>query len=75
MIRNDKIDYIQFEVNHCTLASRVNFRDYWDLLADKYVFYRELGGFHGLYHIKEYNVFYENHYATNYLLVRKGAHI
>ena len=40
MIEKDKIKYIQFEFGGCNIDSRTYFRDFWELLHDKYEFFR-----------------------------------
>jgi FkbM family methyltransferase len=69
------IDIIQIEHNRCAIAAKVFLKDYWDLLSDKYDFYRQLSRNHGLYHIKNYDIYLENFTYINYILVKKDIKI
>lgn len=40
MIKEDKINIIQFEFNEMNIVSRVFLKDFYDLLSEKYEFYR-----------------------------------
>lgn len=71
LIKEWKIDFIQFEFNNCAISSRIFFKDYRFLLKDYYDFYRELSYNHWLYQIENYNIGLETFYATNYFLIKK----
>jgi FkbM family methyltransferase len=51
-IKANRVDMIQFEFNEMNMASRVFFKDFWDLLPN-YDFYRMLPG--GLLPLRRYN--------------------
>lgn len=70
MIDAGKVDVIQIEFGGCNIDSRTYFRDFWNLLNDKYTVYRVL--LDGLEEIKEYGDILEIFFCTNYLFVRKG---
>lgn len=53
MIRNKKIDFIQFEFGGCNIDSRTYFQDFWYLLKDNYKIYRIVRD--GLVQIHQYN--------------------
>jgi len=53
MIKNDLVDIIQFEFGEMNVASRVFFKDFYDLLSEKYLLYRLLPN--GLLPVKEYD--------------------
>lgn len=70
LIKWGKIGIIQFEFNRCNIASKVFFKDFYDLLWDTYDFYRILPNW--LYKIKEYNYLYlEIFIYSNYVAINK----
>jgi FkbM family methyltransferase len=69
MMNLDAIDFIQFEFSHCNIASRTYFKDFFDLLSEKYKLYRIVKN--GLYPIDRYKEMYEIFYVTNYLAEHK----
>lgn len=64
-----KIDFIQFEFGESMIDSRVFFRDFWQLLNEKYSIYRILPS--GLREIKKYSESMEIFYCVNFLAVSK----
>jgi FkbM family methyltransferase len=74
LLKDDKVDFIQFEFGQCSIASRTYFHDFHKLLGDKYRLYRILRK--GLqlmegYHPKQ-EIFVS---SANYLAVRNGMSI
>jgi FkbM family methyltransferase len=69
MIRNRKIDFIQFEFGGCNIDSRTFFQDFFYLLKDNYTLYRILKN--GLFEITEYKETYEIFITANYLAITK----
>lgn len=63
------IQAIQIEFGICDIDSRVFFKDFWQLLNDKYNVYRITKD--GLFKIKGYWELLEVFYYSNYLFVRK----
>ncbi len=68
-----KIKFIQFEFDEPNIQNRVFFKDFWDLLNDKYYIYHSL--FNGLVQIKDYDYTLENFRCMNYLAIRKDIKI
>lgn len=70
MLDGGRVDALQFEFGAANVESRTFFRDFFDLLADRYVLYRVLQN--GLHAVPEYRETYEVFKrATNYLGVRR----
>ena len=69
MLKNKKIDFIQLEFGIRNIDSKVFFRDFWDLLAQDYLFYRILPG--GIALIKNYKENLEIFTGINYILELK----
>jgi FkbM family methyltransferase len=69
MIRNKKIDVIQFEFGGCNIDSRTYFQDFFYLLKDNYHIFRILKD--GLYELPTYTESYEIFITINYLAVKK----
>ena len=69
MIRNRKIDFIQFEFGGCNIDSRTFFQDFFYMLKDNYALYRILKN--GLFEITEYKETYEIFITANYLAIIK----
>lgn len=69
LINSKKIDFIQFEFGGSNIDSRTYFRDFWEMLQDKYDFYRIVKN--GLYPIKKYSEACEIFDTINYLLELK----
>jgi len=69
MLETNKVRFIQFEFGGCDIDSRTFFKDFYNLLKDKYILYRILQ--HGLYEIKNYSETYELFITANYLAERK----
>lgn len=68
-IKNNKIQYIQFEFGGCNIDSRTFFQDFWYFLKDNYRIYRIT--VEGLYEIKEYKELYEIFMLTNFLAEKR----
>lgn len=69
MLSNDRVGAIQIEFGGCNIDSRVFFRDFWNLLHEKYLVYRITGG--GLFPVTNYAEMLEIFSCTNYLFVHK----
>ena len=69
LINSKNIDFIQFEFGGSNIDSRTYFRDFWDMLHDKYDFYRIVKD--GLFPIKKYSEACEIFDTINYLLELK----
>ena len=69
LIKNKKIDYIQFEFGGTNIDSKTYFRDFYYLLNDNYKIYRILKD--GLFEIATYKETYEIFSAINYLAIKK----
>lgn len=69
MLANNAINIIQIEFGGCNIDSRIFFRDFWNILHEKYKFYRIVCD--GLRPIDEYLETNELFTCTNYLIVRK----
>lgn len=70
MIKNNKIDFIQFEFGGTNIDSKTFFQNYFYLLKDDYHIYRILKD--GLYEIKKYSEIREVYLLVNYLAERKN---
>ncbi|MBK7384684.1 MAG: FkbM family methyltransferase [Flavobacteriales bacterium] len=70
MIREGRIDHIQFEFGGANVDSRTYFRDFYSLLKDKFTLYRIVRN--GLRPIPYYKEAYEQFQTINYLAERKG---
>jgi FkbM family methyltransferase len=71
MLNNKKISFIQFEFGIRDVDSKVFFRDFWDLLHDKYNFYRIFNK--GIYPINEYKEKLEIFTGMNYFCELKKS--
>jgi len=69
MIRNKKIDFIQFEFGGCNMDSRTYFQDFYYLLKDNYTIYRILKD--DIYELSNYREIYEIFIPTNFLAIKK----
>jgi FkbM family methyltransferase len=69
MIKDGKIDYIQFEFGGCNIDSRTYFQDFYYLMKDNYKIYRILNN--GIYELSNYKEIYEVFITVNYLAIRK----
>ncbi|HSD07372.1 FkbM family methyltransferase [Flavobacterium sp.] len=69
LIKNNKIDFIQFEFGGCNIDSRTYFQDFYYLLKEDFYIYRILKD--GLYKIENYKEMYETFITTNFLAERK----
>lgn len=65
MLRAKKLRFVQFEVTKCNLASRVFFKDFWDLLGSDFTIYRVLP--QGLRKIDRYETQLEVFAEANFL--------
>jgi FkbM family methyltransferase len=70
LLKNKKIDFIQFEFGGCNIDSRTYFQDFWYLLNEDYHFYRILKN--GLRPIANYKETLEIFTTINYLLEKKN---
>lgn len=69
MIRDNRIDVIQFEFGGCNIDSRTYFQEFYYLLKDKYHIYRILKD--GLLEMPTYKETYEIFITINYLALKK----
>lgn len=69
MLEQNRIGAIQIEFGGCNIDARIFFRDFWDLLHDRFFVYRLVKD--GLYRIKKYDERLECFACTNYLFVCK----
>lgn len=70
MIDNKQIKFIQFEFSDMNIISKTTFKDFWDLLSENYIIYRECKD--GLYELKSYNTLNcEIYYPNNFLAEAK----
>lgn len=69
LLRNRKIQYIQFEFGGTDIDSRHFFRDFWNFLSNDYTIYRILPN--SIYHIKNYSEDLEIFSANNFLAIMK----
>ena len=69
MLKNGRIECIQFETDEPNIENRIFFKDFWNLLHDKYRLYHSL--YNGLIEIKEYHYSLENFNCMNYLAIKK----
>lgn len=69
MLERQKIKVIQFEFDEPNIANRIFFKDFWDLLHEKYTIYHSL--YNGLIKIEKYHYSLENFNCMNYLAVLK----
>ncbi len=72
-LASGKIKFIQFEFDEPNIENRMFFRDFWNLLNDKYYIYHSL--FNGLIQIKDYDYTLENYRCMNYLAIKKDIKI
>jgi len=70
MIREGRIDFIQFEFGDTFLHTPYHFVDFWDYLSSRYVLYRILR--HGLTELKRYSHDLEIYKNANFLSIRKS---
>ena len=69
MLRDGRIDFIQFEFGGTCIDSKVFFRDYWILLHERYRIYRILKN--GIVEIKRYTEHEEIFCTMNFLAEKK----
>ena len=69
MLEINAIKFIQFEIDQPSIENKIFFKDFWDLLSEKYDLYQSL--FNGLVLIDEYNYEMENFRCMNYLAILK----
>ncbi len=70
LIKNDAIDFIQFEFGGCNIDSRTFFKDFYYLLNEKYKIYRIVRD--GLFEVKNYKETYEIFTTINFLAERRA---
>ncbi len=69
MINKWKIDAIEFEFLRQNISARVFMKDFWDLLSEKYEFYRILP--HNIYKIDSYSHLLEIYCLSNFVCLKK----
>jgi hypothetical protein len=69
MLDENKIKAIQFEFGGCNIDSRTYFKDFWNMLHEKYYIYRILKN--GLHEMPKYSEFLEIFHYSNFLAVNK----
>lgn len=69
MLKEGKIDLIQFELGENNIVAKTYFKDFWELLSDDFDIYRILPK--GLFEISEYLPLIEVFACVNYLAVKK----
>ncbi len=69
MLESGNIKYIQFEFDEPNIENRVFFKDFWNLLSDKFDIYHSL--YNGFVKIERYHYELENFHCMNYLAVKK----
>ncbi len=69
MLKDRKIDFIQFEFGGCNIDSRTYFQDFWYLLKEEYDLYRIVKN--GMVPIRKYNERLEIFKNINFLAVLK----
>lgn len=69
MLKNGKIECIQFETDEPNVENRIFFKDFWKLLHEDYTLYHSL--YNGLVEIEEYHYSLENYHCMNYLAIKK----
>ncbi len=69
MLENNAIEFIQFEFGECMIDARVFFRDFWNLLHEKFELYIILPN--GLNRIKQYHEGLEVFHCSNILAKNK----
>lgn len=73
MLREARIDFIQFEFGGSNISSRTYFRDYFYFLTNlNYDMYRVVQD--GLYKIENYSLSHEIFLVTNFIAVQKELH-
>ena len=70
MLKNNKVDFIQFEFGAANYLSKTYLHDFFQLLSPNYHFYKLLKN--GLMEIREYNTDIEIHVLSNYVAINKG---
>lgn len=70
LLREGRVDYLQFEFGGCNIQSRVFLKDFWDLLSPTFDLYRILQV--GLCPWSRYHELNEVFTTTNFLAVRRG---
>ena len=70
MLKNNKIDFIQFEYGTGNYLSKTYLYDFFQLLSENYRIYKLLSN--GILEIKEYNTDIEIHILSNYVAVRRS---
>jgi FkbM family methyltransferase len=68
-LRAGRIRIIQWEFGGCAIDARVFFRDFWDLLSDRYVISRIVRD--GIAPVDSYSEYWEIFRGSNYLAVSK----
>jgi FkbM family methyltransferase len=69
MLKDKKIDFIQFEFGGCNIDSRTYFQDFYYYFQDNYTIYRILKD--GIYELSSYKEIYEIFITTNFLAIKK----
>lgn len=69
MLKHNAIKFIQFEIDEPSIDNKIFFKDFWNMLNEKYDIYQSL--YNGLILIKEYNSELENFRCMNYLAILK----
>lgn len=69
LLNNEQIDFIQFEFGAGNHFSRTYFMDFFNLMSEKYMFFRLLSD--GLIKIENYNSEYEMQSVTNFVAIHK----
>lgn len=73
LLAKGRIKFIQFEFDEPNINNRVFFKDFWDLLSEKYDIYQCL--YNGIVKIYNYHYELENFRCMNYLAVKKKLQI
>ena len=73
LINSNKLSVIQFEIDAPSIDNRVFFKDFWDLLSEKYFIYHSL--YNGLKKIEKYDPGLEIFLTMNYVAIQKNYKI
>lgn len=73
MLDNENIKYIQFEFDEPNIENRIFFKDFWEILNEKYYIYHSL--YNGLIKVEKYHCGLENFQCMNYLAILKSRSV
>ena len=73
MLKENKVDFIQFEFGGCNIDSRTYLKDFFLLLQERYFLFRIVND--GIHKLRQYSELHEVFNTTNFLAINKSKNL